>query len=161
MQGRPEVPAGKALAAIAGLAVPFIVMGALLRPLASSVGPQIEAIDFSGAHLVEVRTLDGAVVMSGELRERVDSLGNVEKDAALLGTDADDVIGEVEIEVPRDDAPDQRQELEIDIISLEPSTTYRVYVNDRPVASFITDDRGSVDVEFVSMPPSAPSSPVS
>ena len=67
------------------------------------------------ATLVEVRTLSGEVVMGGELRNRVDGLGNLEKDAALLGPDQERVIGEIEIEVPRDDAPDQTQELEVDV----------------------------------------------
>jgi hypothetical protein len=94
--------------------------------------------------------------MSGELRNHVDSLGNVEKDAALLGRKADRVIGEIEIEIPRQDSRDSRQELEIDVISLSPRTTYQVFVNDRPAATFTTDDRGSVDEEFVFAPSVSP-----
>ena len=41
------------------------------------------------------------------------------------------------------------------MISLKPLAGYRVFVDDRAVASFNTDDRGSVDVEFVSAPPVA------
>lgn len=67
----------------------------------------------------------------------------------------DRVIGEIEIEIPRPDAIDARQELEVDVISLKPSTTYQVFVNDRPAATFVTDDRGSVDVEFDSPQPAS------
>ncbi len=60
----------------------------------------IQSEDLSDATFVEIRTSSGSVVMSGELRNHVDSLGNVEKDAALLGRAAERVIGEIEIEVP-------------------------------------------------------------
>jgi len=85
--------------------------------------------------------------MSGELRNHVNPLGGVEKDAALLGTQQERVIGEIEIEIPRPNSPNPQQELEVDIISLHPHTTYDVVVNDRPVLRFTTDDRGSVDME--------------
>lgn len=38
--------------------------------------------------------------MRGELRERVDPSVGVEKDAALIGADLDQVVGEIEIEIP-------------------------------------------------------------
>jgi hypothetical protein len=106
--------------------------------------------DLSDAAFVEIRTFDGQVVMSGELRDRIDPSGGVEKDAALMGAELDQVVGEIEIEIPREGASDQRQELEVDVISLKPFTAYRIFVNDVEAATFTTDDRGSVDVEFLS-----------
>jgi hypothetical protein len=112
--------------------------------------------DLSRAAFVEiVESGSGEVAMSGELRQRVDGLGNVEKDAALLGKDGRLVIGEIEIDIPRDSAAERRQELEIDVISLNPRTTYQVVVDARRVARFTTDDRGSVDIEFDAPAPPA------
>lgn len=147
-------PAGKVLTAVACLSLLFALPALWLAPNASASSPQFS--DMSDATFVEIRRVDGTVVMSGELRSRVDSLGNVEKDAALLGPRREQVIGEVEIEIPRKDAADQRQELEVDVISLQPKTTYHVILNDRPVAAFDTDDRGSVDLEFLSASSIAP-----
>jgi hypothetical protein len=144
-----DYPAGKVLLAILCLAFVFVLPAWWLAPVASGAASQLG--DMSDATIVEIRAADGSVVMSGELRNHVDSLGNVEKDAALLGAKGERVIGEIEIEIPRKDAADQRQELEVDIISLEPRSTYSVIVNDRPVAVFVTDDRGSVDAEFHSV----------
>ena len=129
------------------VALIFALPGWWVAPRASSGA---ELADLSDATLVEIRTPDGTVVMSGEFRTRVDSVGDIEKDAALLGSRQHQVIGEVEIEIPRAGSNDPRQELEVDIISLQPRSPYQVIINDRPVAAFTTDDRGSVDVEFLS-----------
>ena len=149
-----EYPAGKVFISILGLALVCGLLGWWLVP--ATAGAVIHPGDLSDATFVEIRTSSGSVVMSGELRNHVDSLGNVEKDAALLGRQANRVIGEIEIEIPRKDSADPRQELEVDVISLEPGTTYHVFVNDRPAATFSTDDRGSVDEEFVLTPPVSP-----
>ena len=141
-------PAGKMLTALIGLCLVFALPAWFLDASVSGMAPPYA--DMSEATFVEIRRVDGTVEMSGELRSRVDALGNVEKDAALLGPRREQVIGEIEIEIPRRDAVDQRQELEVDVISLRPHTTYHVILNDRAVAAFDTDDRGSVDVEFIS-----------
>jgi len=142
-----DYPAGRVLGAVLLVAFTFALPGWWLAPRASS---RTELADLSDATFVEIRTPGGAVVMSGEFRARVDSVGDIEKDAAMLGSRQDEVIGEVEIEIPRRGSNDPRQELEVDIISLQPRSPYQVFINDRPVAAFTTDDRGSVDVEFLS-----------
>jgi hypothetical protein len=142
-----DYPAGRVLGAVLLVALIFALPGWWLAPRASS---SAELADLSDATFVEIRTPDGTVVMSGEFRARVDSVGDIEKDAALLGNRQDEVIGEIEIEIPRRGSNDPRQELEVDIISLQPRSPYQVFINDRPVAAFTTDDRGSVDVEFLS-----------
>ena len=143
-----DYPAGRAFASIMGLTVGLFLLGVALSPYLLSKPDTRMPQDLSDATFVEIRTLDGDVVMSGELRNRVDRLGGIEKDAALLGPNDQQVIGEIEIEIPRPGVPNPRQELEVDVISLKPRTGYQVVVNDRPVARFTTDDRGSVDVEF-------------
>ncbi len=147
-------PAGKVLAAVVCLSLVFALPAWWLDPTVSGMTPEFG--DMSDATFVEIRRADGTVEMSGELRSRVDALGNVEKDAALLGPRGEQVIGEIEIEIPRKDAVDQRQELEVDVISLRPNTTYHVIINDRPAVSFDTDDRGSVDAEYLTHLASAP-----
>lgn len=103
--------------------------------------------DLRQAQLVEVRDTDGTTVLSGELRSRRDGAGNEEKDAALVAPDGRAVVGEVEIEIPRADALNPQQELEVDIINIRPRSTFTVVIDDRPVLTFQTDDRGSVDIE--------------
>ena len=127
--------------------------------------PAAEAVtalgDLSGATLVEIRDQSGAVVLSGEFRSRVDALGNTEKDADLGNRKGHAVIGEVELEIPAPGRDHRRPELEVDIIHLTPRTRYTVVIDDRPVGSFTTDDRGSVDLEIqegevVPDPPGSP-----
>jgi hypothetical protein len=110
--------------------------------------PVLELGDVSEAHLVEIRDQNGVTLLSGELRSRTDALGNIEKDAALLDRSGRRVVGEIEIEVPAAHRKNRRPELEVDVMDLPPRQTFTVVVDDRPVASFMTDDRGSVDMEL-------------
>ena len=108
----------------------------------------ITLADLSGATLVEIRDDSGAVILSGEFRSRVDGLGNTEKDADLGDRHGNGVIGEVELEFPGPGRDHRRPELEVDIIHLTPRTRYTVVIDDRPVGTFTTDDRGGVDFEL-------------
>jgi hypothetical protein len=104
--------------------------------------------DLSAAHIVEIRDDSGAVVLSGEFRSRIDALGNTEKDAELADQQGRRVIGEIEIELPAPGRDHLRPELEVDVIHLQPRHRYLIAIDDRIVGSFITDDRGSVDLEL-------------
>ena len=106
--------------------------------------------------MVEIRDHRNVAVLSGEFRSSIDLLGNTEKDAALIDRRGRQVIGEVELEIPAKSRTDRRPELEVDILGLPPRQTFTVVVDDRVVGSFVTDDRGSVDMELQEgeMPPS-------
>ena len=103
--------------------------------------------DVSDAQIVAIRDHRGVDVMSGEFRSRVDTLGNTEKDAALMDRRGDSAIGEVELEIPAPGRTDRRTELEVDVV-----------IDDRVVGVFNTDDRGSVDMEIEEgeVPPGPP-----
>ena len=58
------------------------------------------------------------------------------------------VIGEVEVEIPSAARTNRRPELEVDILGLPVRETFTVVIDNRVVASFMTDDRGSVDMEL-------------
>lgn len=69
---------------VVGVLAPIVLAGvmanaALAPPPAAAVATSL--IDAAEGHLVEIRDSSGAVVLSGEFRSRVDSLGNTEKDA--------------------------------------------------------------------------------
>jgi hypothetical protein len=108
------------------------------------------------AEMVEIRDHRNVAVLSGEFRSSVDLLGNTEKDAALIDGRGRRVIGEVELEIPAKSRTDRRPELEVDILGLPPRQTFTVVIDDRVVGRFVTDDRGSVDMELQEgeMPPS-------
>jgi hypothetical protein len=125
----------------AGLAVSQ-VDGVAATPPVVSLG------DVSEAHIVEIRDHKGETVLSGEFRSRVDTLGNIEKDAALKNQRDQRVIGEIEVELPAAGRANRRPELEVDIIGLQPRASFTVVIDDRIVGAFITDDRGSVDMEL-------------
>ena len=122
---------------------------ALSRVGASPEWPAVIGLgNVSEAHMVEIRTRDGAAVLNGEFRSRTDPLGNTEKDAALTDKRGRQVIGEVELEVPAPNRTNRRPELEVDIIGLPPRETFFIAIDDRIVGTFVTDDRGSVDMEL-------------
>ena len=137
------------------MALLFVVCGLLMAggvTFALVSGPPqtatvVELGDVSEADVVEVRDHRGVTVLSGEFRSRVDALGNTEKDAALLDRGGQRVVGEIELELPARGRENRRPELEVDIMDLAPRQTFTVAVDYRVVATFTTDDRGSVDME--------------
>ena len=138
------------------MALLFVVCGLLMAggvTFALVVGsPQVAAVvelgDISEADVVEIRDHRGVTVLSGEFRSRVDAVGNTENDAALLDRGGRRVVGEVELELPARGRENRRPELEVDIMELPARQTFTVVVDDRVVATFTTDDRGSVDMEL-------------
>jgi hypothetical protein len=129
----------------------LLMMGGLAMGVVTGAMPEMPVLelgDVSEAQVVEIRDMNGVTVLSGEFRSRTDALGDTEKDAALLDRGGRRVVGEIELEVPAANRPNRRPELEVDIMDLPPRQTFTVVVDDRPVASFATDDRGSVDMEL-------------
>jgi hypothetical protein len=135
--------------ALVGLLAVFLAVGlaaARLGPLPFAATSALP--DLSNAHFVEVRDAAGRTVLSGEFRERVDALGNIEKDAALVERGGRHVIGEVEIGLPGPTAAISGQSLDIDIIELQPNAKHSIVIDDREVAALTADDRGSIDVKL-------------
>ena len=132
------------------LACGLLIAGGAALPLATdgqSRAPVVQMGDVSDAQIVEIRDHRGVTVLSGEFRSRVDALGNTELDAALADRQGRPAIGEIEVEIP---APDRGRhlELEVDVIGLPPLERFTVFIDDRAVAIFTTDDRGSIDREL-------------
>jgi hypothetical protein len=127
------------------LAIGFVAQLMAGTPVSAAV---VSLGDLNGAQIVEIRDSSGAVVLSGEFRSRVDSLGNTEKDAELTNQRGATVIGEVEIELPAPGREHTRPELEVDVIHLQPRQAFSVVIDDRLVGTFVTDDRGSADLEL-------------
>lgn len=130
--------------------LPMLALGFVARlyagpPLAAGM---VSLGDLANAHIVEIRNASGGVVLSGEFRSRVDSLGNIEKDAELTNQRGAEVIGEVEIELPAPDRSHIRPEVEVDVIHLQPRQVYTIVIDDRAIGTFVTDDRGSADLEL-------------
>jgi hypothetical protein len=141
----------RALALLLSMCGLLIVVGIALTFVTAQASTAREPLtlgDVSGAQIVEIRDHRGIAVMSGEFRSRVDTLGSTEKDAALLDRRGESAIGEVELEIPSADRADRRTELEVDVLGLAPRETFSVVIDDRVVAVFNTDDRGSVDMEI-------------
>ena len=129
----------------------FIILTGVALSLSTRAATDADPIqlgNISDADIVEIRTAGGEAVLFGEFRSRVDALGTVEKDAALIDRRGRQVIGEVELEIPNSTREDRRPELEVDIIGLPPRQRFAIVIDDRVVGTFTTDDRGSVDMEL-------------
>jgi hypothetical protein len=127
--------------------LPLIAVGTTAMKQPDSATP-VAIASISTAEMVEIRDSRNVAVLSGEFRVRRDSLGNREFDAALRDKTGRTVIGEVELEIPASGRENRRPELEVDIISLPPRQPFTVVIDDRVVGSFVTDDRGSIDMEL-------------
>jgi hypothetical protein len=139
--------------ALVGVLAAFLVVGiAAARFGPAPPDPPNALPDLANAQFVEVRNADGRTVLSGEFRERVDPMGNITRDAALVDRPGHHVIGEIEINIPGPAGMTLGQELEIDIIEMAANATYSLFIDDREVATFTTDDRGSIDMEVHSVP---------
>jgi hypothetical protein len=134
---------------LAAVCLPLIIAGVAVRTERSTDAREqvVPLADLSDASVVEIRDHRGVTVLAGEFRRRTDSIGNVERDAALFDRRGRKVIGEVELETPAPGRDDRAPELEVDILGLNPTATYRIVIDDRLVGTFQTDDRGSVDME--------------
>jgi hypothetical protein len=131
--------------------VPLLISGIALSSKARPGGEVITAEVLSRvkeASIVEVRDNNGRAVLLGEFRAHTDSLGNTEFDAALYDRQGSKVIGEVELDIPPAGRADRNPELELDIIGLTPRENFTLVIDDREVARFATDDRGSIDREL-------------
>jgi hypothetical protein len=140
-------------AALVGLLAAFLVAGLLASRLVPAAGEAGSTLpDLSQAQLVEIRDARGRTVLSGEFREREDPLGNITRDAGLVDRPGHHVIGEIEINIPGPHSIAPGQELEIDIIEMKPNAKYSLFIDDREIATFTTDDRGSIDMEIHAAP---------
>ena len=124
-----------------------IAIGMTLPERTRAVSPFVLG-DMFEAHLVEILDERGAAVLSGEFRSRVDGIGNTELDAQLRDQRDRRVSGEIELEIPARGRTHLRPELEVDIMGLPARQRFVVAIDDRIVGTFVTDDRGSVDVEL-------------
>ena len=140
---------GKGAAILVSVCSLLVAAGIATRTDQSSTAlPPIVLGNIAQAEMVEIRDHRNVAVLSGEFRSSVDLLGNTEKDAALIDRRGRRVIGEVELEIPAKSRTDRQPELEVDILGLPPRQTFTVVVDDRVVGRFVTDDRGSVDMEL-------------
>jgi hypothetical protein len=127
----------------------LIAWGVVVMNATASTPPMPVALgNPSEAHIVEIRAASGVTVAFGEFRSSTDAVGNTEKDAALFNRRGHALVGEVEVEIPAPGRPNRRPELEVDVIGLAPRETFAVVIDDRVVAMFDTDDRGSIDMEL-------------
>lgn len=138
------------MAKLAGMCGVVMIVGLVVPPMSgeAAVPAVLELGHITEANVVEIRDHRGQVALSGEFRSSVDSVGNTELDASLIDRRDRRVIGEIEIELPAPGRANRRPELEVDIIGLPPRTSFVVVIDDRTVGAFVTDDRGSVDMEL-------------
>jgi hypothetical protein len=125
-----------------------IAAGVIAAPYVPERPATPQLPDLSDATIVEIRDSDGRTVLSGEFRSHIDPLGNEEKDAALTDGTGQQVVGEVEIDIPGPGAANPQQELEVDIIRVAPNGKFAVFIDDLEVLNFLSDDRGSIDIEI-------------
>jgi hypothetical protein len=103
--------------------------------------------DFRTAVNAEVRDAQDQVVLSGSFVESDSVDEDVERKAALKGTVADaDAMGEAEVESCRE-AACRTQEVEFDVVNLQPAAVYRFVIDGKIFATVTTDERGRASVE--------------
>ena len=108
-----------------------------------------EFTDVSALSKVEVRDAAGRVVLSGTLGAPADDDdGDVERKTALTAAEGATGAGEAEVETGKAGSGDTKQEVEVTVEKLSPSTAYTIHLDGRQAASFTTDDKGKAEVEL-------------
>ena len=127
---------------------------ACLAVLASACGSRSSAdfvpgpvADFRNAATAEVRNAQGAVILSGKFVETAADSDEVERKATLAPTGVDaDASGSVEVESCRD-TDCKSQEVEFEIVNVEPGAVLRLVIDGREFGTVTTDKRGRATVE--------------
>jgi hypothetical protein len=105
------------------------------------------AADFRGASAAEVRNAQEQVILSGQFVETAGETDEVERKATLAATGVDaDASGAVEVESCRD-ADCKSQEIEFEVLNVEPATVLRLLIDGKDFGTVTTDSRGRASVE--------------
>ena len=129
-------------------ALPFVVLIALATTQCASNWTRIveglpAGINLTDAKSVEIRDGGGRAVLSG-------AFSNYKAPLANPGTNAK---GLAEIEIEKVGA-NLKQEIEIDVENLPPSTSFKVVVDGKELATFLTSSAGKRSMKFTRMDPS-------
>ncbi|MEO5988592.1 MAG: hypothetical protein ABIU54_05435 [Candidatus Eisenbacteria bacterium] len=98
-------------------------------------------MDLSTAQKVEIQDTAGMVVLSGTFANHK---------ASLTGTDPSaKAEGSVDLEIDKKDNG-LKQEVEASVEDLAASTSYKIVIDGKEVATFTTDDKGKKEMKFAS-----------
>jgi hypothetical protein len=103
--------------------------------------------DFRSATTAEVRNAQTQVILTGKFVETAADADEIERKATLAGTGIDaDASGAVEVESCRD-ADCKSQEIEFEVVNVEPGTVLKLVIDGKDFATVIADSRGRAAVE--------------
>ena len=128
------------------LAIPFVVLAFLVTSCATNSTRIVETlpsgINLTAAKNVEIRAGSGNVVLSG-------AFSNNEAKLASAGTNAKG-LAEIEIEKV---GTSLKQEIEVEVENLAPSSSFRLVVDGKDVATFMTSSAGKRAMKFTRKDP--------
>ncbi|MEW6732919.1 MAG: hypothetical protein AB1489_16455 [Acidobacteriota bacterium] len=150
-----------------------VVDGTTLDTFTSTPGGTFEAIyetDPKGSHrllptsltpvtkikLIEIKKANGDVILSGSFAppdDDDDDDDETEVEIKLVATGVDsDAKGEAEIEIEKENGTITKQELEVEVKNLAPSTSFKLFINGTEIAAFSTNSTGRGGIEFSNNP---------
>ena len=130
-------------------ALPFVVLIALATTQCATNWTRIvdalpAGINLTDAKSVEIRDGSGRVVLNG-------AFSNYKAPLANPGSNAK---GLAEIEIEKVGTNNLKQEIEVDVENLPPSASFKVVVDGREVATFLTSSAGKRAMKFTRTDPS-------
>jgi len=108
--------------------------------------------DLTAAQLIEVRDLDGQVVLNGTLKTSSNKVNEIERKADLDSPTGGKADGKISIEIERKESRvlvETSDEIEFSASHLPAMAQFELFIDRRPVASFMTtkDGKGQVKLE--------------
>jgi hypothetical protein len=111
--------------------------------------------NLAAVKLVEIRDVDGRVILGGNFASKEEKNGEVEGAASLVASSVDpDAAGEAEIEISNRKNSSGEKELEIEVRNLSANTSYTLFIDGQQAASFKTNQRGAAKLEMTNAPSS-------
>ncbi|HEY0099533.1 MAG TPA: hypothetical protein VGB76_11340 [Pyrinomonadaceae bacterium] len=133
----------------AALAIVRSSAGELKQPLPPSLD------NLAASRLVEIRDVDGRVVLSGNFTLTTKRDGEIEGAAPLTASGVDpDAEGVAEIEISNEKNNVVEKELEIEVRNLAANSSYNLFIDGEQAATFKTNPRGVAELELTNQPSS-------
>jgi len=104
--------------------------------------------DLNAAQLVEVRDLEGQVLLHGTLKTSSNSGKETERKAELVSPTGQKTKGRVEIEIERKDGVAVKDQIELSLERLPAMTQCELFIDGRHATSFMTSKAGRAELKL-------------
>jgi hypothetical protein len=136
------------------------IVGAIIVAVSAAAGPVILAAqrpgdtlpasagDLNAAQLVEIKDMNGQVLLHGTLKTSKNEPKETERKAELESPTGQKAKGTFEVEIERKDGAIAKEEVELEVEKLPAMTECQLFIDGRHVSSLTTTKAGKAEVKL-------------